>query len=265
MNDRYKLSQFYQGKGSEIQFSNFQDPNDDVYDTENLQIVSLAMDYANGISDKIRKENERKWIDNLPGLAKVKAISVRHRVKQDFFEAICQMPNIEQLIFWTSTVEDIASIKKLVKLKNLTIASFTRLVDISPLLSLKNLTVLSIDNCFKVKNYEIIGEITGLIGLELCGNTLAPKALKLNSLNPFTTLKNLKHLDLSSASIIDKSYECVLEMESLERLDLLSKMPHETREKIKSNHKNLKAGFFVDYDFEKRKFYQGKNWETEWS
>ena len=30
--------------------------------------------------------------------------------------------------------------------------------------------------------------------------------------------------------------------------------------KIKSNHKKLKAGFFVDYDFENKKFYDGKQW-----
>jgi Leucine-rich repeat (LRR) protein len=265
MNDRYNLSQFYQGKGTEVQFSNFQEPNGDVHNIENLGIVSLAMDFPLGASDKTRKEIERQWIDTLPGLKKVKALSVRHRVKQDFFEAICEMPNLERLFYWSSTVEDISSIVKLKRLQNLKLWSFTRLTDISPLLSLKNLTVLSIDNCFKVENYEILGRITSLVGLELCGDTFAPKNLRLNSLKPFTTLKKLKHLDLSSASIIDKSYECVLEMDSLERLDFLAKMPRERRANIKSSHKNLKAGFFVDYDFDNHKFYEGKNWETEWS
>ncbi|MCO5948285.1 hypothetical protein [Mucilaginibacter flavidus] len=116
-----------------------------------------------------------------------------------------------------------------------------------------------------MSNYEILGELTNLLGLELCGDKFAPRKLMLNSLKPLTKLKKLKHLDLSSASIIDKSYECILEMESLERLDLLSKMPRETREKIKSNHKNLKAGFFVDYDFENKKIYDGKNWDTDFA
>ena len=263
MNDRYKLSQFYQGKGTELKYSSFQDFNDDVYDVENLQINSLAMDFPPGTSEKTRKQIELKWIDTLPKLNKVKALSVRHRVKQDFFEAICQMSNLGHLFFWSSTVEDIASITKLRKLQRLKLWSFTRLTDISPLLLLKSLRILSVDNCFKVKNYEIIGEITGLTGLELCGDSFAPKNLRLSSLKPFTALKSLKHLDLSRASITDKSYECILEMKSLERLDLLSRMPRETREKIKSNHKTLKAGFFVDFDFENNKFYEGKNWETE--
>ena len=79
MNDRYKLDQFYQGKGTKIQYSHFQELNDDVYDVENLSIVSLAMDFPSGTSEKLRKEIERKWLDTLPLLNKVKILSVRHR------------------------------------------------------------------------------------------------------------------------------------------------------------------------------------------
>ena len=260
MYDRYKLDQFYQGKGTETQYSSFQALDNDVYSVENLQIVSMAMDFPQGTSPKFRQEIERKWIETLPKLKKVKLLSVRHRVKQEFFDAICKMPNLEDLTFWSSTVEDISNISKLTKLRHLKLWSFSRLKDISPLLPLKKLTHLSIDNCFKVENYDIIGKMTQLIGLELCGDTFAPRNLRLKSLKPFETLRKLRHLDLSSASVIDKSYESVLKMPSLERFDLLVTVPKEIREKIKSTHKELKAGFFVDYDFENKKFYDGKQW-----
>lgn len=260
MTDRYKLSQFYQGKEAEIQYSSFQDLDKDVYTIENLQIVSLAMDFPQGTSQKKRKEIEQKWINTLPKLKNVKWLSVRHRVKQDFFEAICEMPNLESLTFWTSSVEDISSISNLKNLTYLKLWSFARLKDISPLLSLEKLTVLSIDNCFKVENYEIVGQMTQLIGLELCGNTFAPKYLRINSLKPFEKLKNLKHLDFSRASVIDRSYDSILKMESLERFDLVVTVPKEIRDKIKAGHRNLKAGFFVDYDFENKRFYEGQEW-----
>lgn len=260
MIDRYKLNQFYQGEGSEIIYSNFQDLNDDVYDAENLQIVSLPMDFPKGTTESNRKDIERKWIDILPKLKQVRSLSVRHRVKQDFFEAICQMTNLERLFIWSSTVEDISNISNLAKLEKLKLWSFTRLVDISPLLQLKTLSIISIENCFKIENFEVLGKIAGLVGLQLCGDTFAPRNLRLNSLKPLTTLKNLKHLDLSNASVIDKSYECILEMENLERFDIVVTIPKEIREKIKLNHKNLKAGFFMDYDFEKKEFYNGKKW-----
>lgn len=260
MKDRYKLSQFYQGKGTENQYESFQDVDDDIYKVENLQIVSLAMDFPLGTSNKVRQEIEQKWINVLPTLKNVKALSVRHRVKEDFFDAICQMQNLEDLRFWSSTVEDISNISKLKNLKRLKLWSFTRLKDISPLALLKDLTILSIDNCFKIDNFEIIGQLNQLVGLELCGDTFAPRNLRIASLKPFETLKKLKHLDLSSASVIDKSYDSILKMESLERFDLAITVEKNMREKIKAEHKNLKAGFFVDYDFDNKKLYDGKQW-----
>jgi Leucine-rich repeat (LRR) protein len=259
MTDRYKLHQFYQGKGTEPNYLNVQDITDEVYKTKELQIVTLAMDLP-GKTLKQRQAIEDKWIQLLPTLDNVKVLSVRHRIKQDFFDAICKMKNLERLIFWTSTVEDISNIKTLTKLTNLKLWSFSRLKDISPLLSLKKLTILSIDNCFKVENYEILGSMTQLIGLELCGDTFAPKNLRLKSLKPLETLKKLKHLDLSSASVIDNSYESILKMTSLERFDINVIIPKVTRELIKTKNKNLQAGSFIDWDYENKRFYEGKVW-----
>ncbi|NNV54261.1 leucine-rich repeat domain-containing protein [Limnovirga soli] len=259
MTDRYKLHQFYQGKGTEPNYLNVQEITDAVSNTTELQIVTLAMDLP-GKTQKQRQEIEDKWIQLLPTLDNIKVLSVRHRVKQDFFDAICKMKNLERLMFWTSNVEDISNIKSLTKLKNLKICSFSRLKDISPLLSLKMLTILSIDNCFKIENYEILGNMTQLIGLELCGDTFASRNLRLKSLKPFETLNKLKHLDLSSASVIDNSYESILKMTSLERFDLSINIPKVTREEIKTKHKNLKAGFFMDWDFDNKKMYDGKLW-----
>jgi len=261
MIDRYKLSQFYQGKGTETNYAIFQSVEDDVFTVENLEIVSLAMDFPQGTSKKVRYEIEKTWIAVLPKLKNVKSLSVRHRVKPDFFEAICKMSNLQNLTFWTSTVDDISSISKLTGLTDLKLWSFTRLKDISPLLSLKKLRVLSVDNCFQVQNYEVIGQMTQLVGLELCGDTFAPKRLRISSLKPFEQLENLKHLDLSSASVIDNSYDSILQMKNLERFDLVVNIPKGMRDRIKEEHKNLKVGFFMDYDFENKKFYDGKKWQ----
>ena len=49
-------------------------------------------------------------------------------------------------------------------------------------------------------------------------------------------------------------------MVSLERFDITVNIPKIIREEIKAGHKTLKAGFFVDYDFDSKKFYDGKVW-----
>lgn len=258
--DRFKLDLFYSGEETAPKYLNAQEITDNIYSATELCIVTLAMDFPNGTSAKQRKELEAKWIDLLIRLDLVKTLSVRHRVNQDFFEAICKMKNLEQLHFWTSTVENISSISKLQKLKRLDLDSFSRLTDISPILSLKNLQLLSIENSFKVENYDLIGHMTQLKGLRLGGDTFAPKNLRLKSLKPYSNLKHLKHLDLSTLSVVDNSYETILELENLERFDITVIIPKATRELIKANHKKLIAGMFMDWDYDNKKIYEGKEW-----
>lgn len=260
MKDRFKLNLFYSGEENAPAYFDAQEITDKVYSAPELFISTLTMDFPAGTSSKHRKELEDKWIDLLPRLDLVKTLSVRHRVNQDFFEAICKMKNLEQLHFWTSTVEDISSISKLQKLKRLDVDSFSRLTDISPILTLKNLQLLSIENSFKVENYDLIGQMTQLKGLCLRGDTFAPKNLRLKSLKPYSNLKQLKHLDLSTLSVVDNSYEIILELENLERFDITVIIPKPTRELIKANHKKLTAGMFMDWDYDNKKIYDGKEW-----
>jgi hypothetical protein len=257
--DRYKLDQFYQGKGSEPAYFTTSLINEEIFEVENLRITGLSRDIP-GSTPKTLKQAEQNWIDNLPKLYNVRTLSLLHTPKQEYFEAICKMKNLKRLDITGSPIEDITAISQLKTLRRLDMDSFTRLKDLSPILGLKHLTHLSIENSFKIENYEIIGNLHTLIGLQLAGDFASPKNLRLNSLIPYKTLKELKHLDLAFASVIDNSYETILSLPNLERFDTTARMPGGMREKIKAEHKTLKAGFFMDYDFDNKRFYEGKAW-----
>jgi len=260
MKDRYKLHLFYSGEESVPKYTDAQEINHDVFNATTLRINLLAMDFPVEISPRQRKDLEESWTQLLPHLDLVTTLSCRHRVNQTFFEAICEMKNLEHLHILSSTVEDISSISKLNKLRLLNMEGFSRLVDISPIITLKDLRLLSIENSFKVENYNVLGQMTALIGLRLGGNTFSPKNLRLESLKPFKNLKHLQHLDLTSSIVIDCSYDTILELDSLERFDISVMIPNPIKQLIKDNHKRLTAGFFMDYDFDNKAFYDGKNW-----
>jgi hypothetical protein len=257
--DRYRLHQFYTGGGPAQDYLVAQKITDEVFQAKKLKIVTLAMDLI-GATIKYRKQLEAEWIAALPTLDQVTHLSVRHRVSQPYFEAICEMKNLEHLHFWTAQIEDIASIGKLRKLRSVRLFSFNRLTDLSPIAGLKQLTHLSIDNSFHIASYDCIGKMTALVGLSLGGDMASPKTLRLASLRPFTTLKKLKHLDLPFTTVVDQSYDSVLEMPSLERFDTTARMPKPLRERIKAEHPKLEAGFFMDWDDENKRMYEGKLW-----
>jgi Leucine-rich repeat (LRR) protein len=259
MRDRYKLNLFYSGKQDAIDYLDAQKITDEVFPAISSR-VTLGINFTVWTNLMHRKEIERNLIDILPQLHLVKTLSLRNNISQDLFQAICKMKNLEHLHLWTSTAENISSIANLEKLQRLDLDSFTRLTDISPILALKNLQLLSLENSFKVENYDLIGEMTHLKGLHIGGNAFAPKNLRIKSLEPFKNLKELRHLDLSSLSVVDKSYEIILKLQNLERLDISVIIPKSTRELIKANHKKLAAGFFMDWDYDHKKFHDGKEW-----
>lgn len=230
---------------------------------EAINIAMLAMDFPASNSIKERKKIETEWLERLPTLNNVKELSVRHRVNQTFFEAICRMKNLETLTFWTSKVADLKSLTKLKNLEFLHLGSFSQLQDISPIVEMKSLKRLSIDNCFKVTNYELIGKMTWLKALSLEGDTFAPKNLILPSLKPFSSLANLRHLQLSTTSIKDKSFLEILNLKNLVRLDAGWRMKNDIRQKILAEHRSLKSGFFTAYDFAKNDFREGVEWWVE--
>lgn len=241
----------------------FQEYEGLVLRNNNIFISTLAMDFPSTTTAKRRKEIDEQWKKELPNLKHIKRINLRHRVDQDYFDAICKMENLEVLNIWTSIITDIDQIKKLKNLRALSLSNFSRLEDISPLLELKSLERLSILASFKITNYELIGKMSWLKSLELGGDTFAPKNLMLQSLKPFTDLGELTELDMSCASIRDKNYMPILELKKLKRLDAHWRMKNQEREFLQNEHPSLKSGFFVAYDFVKNEFKEGIEWWIE--
>jgi Leucine-rich repeat (LRR) protein len=257
MDGRFKMNLLYDNGGGIKQIHYATIVTDEVFKATKLFVDLIPIMPPKNI--EYQNELEDLWLNLLPHLKKVKHLILRHRVDQTFFEAVCEMKNVECLEFWSSTAKDISSICRLSKLKKLYLDSFSQLRDISPLQNLPKLNILSISSCFKVENYEIIGKLRNLIGLGIHGQQVTHKNLRLKSLEPFANLNNLRHLDLSSTAILDGSYLTLLKMNSLARFDTNICIPKSLRDKLKT-HPKLQAGFSIDWDSEKNRFQNGKEW-----
>jgi hypothetical protein len=259
MNDRYKNHQFYSPENI-YDYINIQQYDNPKINSENIRIGSLSFQWH--VSNKKEKERvKNEWIKTIPELSKVKRIIIAFGINQEFLDIFCHLPNLTTLIIDSSKATDLNPILRLNKLERLEIERFTQLKDITPITKIK-LTHLRIENSFKIENYEKIGQMNTLVGLSLNGDTFAPRNLRINCLEPFKNLTSLKHLDLNSASVIDKeSYRSLLSLESLIRFDILVIVPKEIKEEILQKHKKLNSGNFVDWDDKNKTFYDDKDWE----
>lgn len=257
--DRYKLSQFYKGKDFEINYVKVQQFDNPEINSENIHIQSLSFLYET-LKSKDKAEINSKWTNLFPKLDKVKKLKITFGINQEMFNVVCEIPNLEELVIYTSKVTDLNQLERIQNLNRLEIDSFSQLTNISSLEKIK-LRQLKIENCFKIENYEIVEKIESLIGLSLNGYCWGPKNLKIKTIEQFVKLKKLKHLDLSTTLLEDKnSIYKILEIESLERFDITGSFKPETVEEIKQRHPNLVAGFFKDWDYKNKKMFDGKFW-----
>ena len=220
------------------------------------------MDFPRGTPLSKRHEITTAWGSLLPRMKSLRRLSIRQRVSQEFFDIIVTLKDLESLHIWSSPITSLDGIETMSRLRSLHIERFSKITSIAPISRMRELRLLSIENCFKVTDYHLVGDLHDLEGLCLGGDTFAPRRLRLPSLKPLVHLKKLRHLNLSDASLVDGSYDAILQLTALERLDLSVSIPKPQRQRILAEHPALKSGFFVDYDFDNNCFKEGKDWST---
>lgn len=250
--DRYNLNLLIKG----FDYFSPQEITDEIYNVDNLRLSLDFTKYSKKAKDSVIDE----WMALLPKLKNVKNVLLMYPKNQEFFSAVCKMVQLESLFLSSLKVDDLAPLSNLRNINRLVIDSCHQLKRIYPITELKTIEYLTVENCFNIDDLELIGQMTGLKALCLTGDQFAPKRLRLPSLKPFSNLKQLKHLNLPATSIIDKSYDVILEMPELERFDITGSINPSVVDFIKSNHPSLKAGFFVDWDYANKKIYEGKEW-----
>lgn len=124
MRREYYLNIFYQDGGFSNGFTRVQEIPDNINSLAEICLELYACDFNPEQSLSSRKKLYTEWQDLLPKLDNIKALYLRHKVDQNFFEAICRMKGLEKLCFRNSNIEDLSSIKKLKKLKLVSIDSF---------------------------------------------------------------------------------------------------------------------------------------------
>tara|TARA_R110000868_G_C10940734_1_gene767058 strand:+ start:363 stop:1112 length:750 start_codon:yes stop_codon:yes gene_type:complete len=215
--------------------------NSIVYSEKNLGL---------NVSETNRAKDLKKWISILPNLDKTEYLWTYHKVNQELFEAICQMPNLKGLNIKWSGIKNLDPLTNLTELKNLSIGSSIQITDISPLLNLPNLKTLETENFKSVKDFSVLSKMTDLIGLGLNGGMYS--TLKLDNIKPIESLKNLEYLQLISTRVLDKSIDPLLNLKELKSLRLTNKWTESDFELLRQNLPNLKYGNVVPNNNAKR-------------
>lgn len=207
------------------------------------------------LTSKERKKIIQDWCEFLSKPTKIEIIWFVCRVNQELFDAVCKQNQLKGLYIKWSGIKSIHAINQLANLNYLYIGSSSKVVDIEPLISLHKLIFLELENFQRVHDYSILANLTNLEGLCITGNIFSPQIVKIDSLKFLEAFHNLKYLDLDATKILDNSYESICHLKELRTFTLTSTIPKTIRTQIKETLKNLKYGFFMEYDWENKRKY----------
>jgi len=217
----------------------------EIYSTERLVVeVSTFNQEVRNLSASKKRELRRVWAETLPKLDNVKYLMTTHQIDQDFFEAICEMKNLEGLYIKWGKVDSIDNITKLINLKHLYFGSNPRIKSIEGISKLENLKTLELENFKDCEDFFKIERLKNLESLKIMPSVNGA-LIKLKDLEFMRELTELKVLELGII-LIDKRIEPIYKLKNLVRLwipDHLYKK-YDKRE-LKKNFKNLKYGNLI--------------------
>lgn len=178
---------------------------------------SLSPDYSQetDLSYSQLKKLRAQWIKVLPKLVNLKHLFVGHQLNQEYFEAICNIPNLKSLEVKVSRIKDFSSIGKLTKLEYLDFCGSPAIKSLKGIENLHKLKHCKLSHFFEIENVNEISELKSLEKLTIFGNIFG-KNLNLKNVEPISELKNLKLLSLDIKTNLDIS--SLLKLKKLECL-----------------------------------------------
>lgn len=212
-------------------------PNGKLLDEYNgEEKLNLICSKGNESYSDINKR-EKTYIDKIPSeLGNVKILWV-YSIKQETFNAICKLENLESLYVQSNRITDLSSLSNLRKLKHLGLLSLTKLENIKPITELKNLQTLMIENFKKVTDFNQISELTELLGLQIDGDMYTAQIIE--NFDFINSLSNLKYLTFTNSRGRTKNFDAISKLENLEMIQSSTNYPKKEFQKL-NGMKSLK-------------------------
>jgi Leucine-rich repeat (LRR) protein len=203
------------------------------------EVLVLNITQLDQVSSYHQNKIVEGWCRELPSLEGVKQLWFVSRVNQKMFDAACSMPDLESLFIKWSGIKSIEALRPAKSLRHLHLGSSSQVESIQVLGELEGLITLDLEQLNRISDFSAIASLTSLEGLGIDGSIWT--AQKIDTLEPLANLRNLKYLTLTNTKIQDKSFDPLLGLNELVRFNSSWNYPESEFEKLKALPK-LKYG-----------------------
>jgi len=192
-----------------------------------------------------RVKNSHRGIKEFTGLEELAAGSVN----QDFMDEICNLTNLKVLsLGYPTTVKDLSGLERLQNLHTLKIDSPRNITDFSVLTRLPKLHTLFIENAKHLTDVEFLKDADRLRVVGIEGDMWTHQ--KIASLKPFSGLKSLEALFLTTVQLADKDLTYLAKCRELKLLFCARFAPKKSFEALRKAMPSLTCSWCDKYEID---------------
>ena len=172
----------------------------DEYDgSSKLNIVCTQLT----ISEYQQRKLVNQWCQLLPEMNQIRYLWFSSRVNQAMLDAVCDNHFIEGLYIKWGGIKDLTKLKNMKSLKFFHLGTSPSVESIEVFLEMGQLIVLELENIKKIRDLSPLHILNKLEGLAITGSMWTTQIV--NSLEPLSTLENLRYIFLFNLNVLDRT------------------------------------------------------------
>ncbi|KAF2413379.1 hypothetical protein B1729_10010 [Microbacterium sp. B35-04] len=180
---------------------------------------------ATQLDHKVASPGERRriyaaWIDFFSSPTPITVLDLRSRVPQELLDSLRGQPQLEALHLKWGPYRDIGVVGQLPALATLALGGATALESVEAIRGRDGLIALTVEQAHRVTDPSPISTLRNLRDLAYGGYVGSDKPVVLENVRWIEPLKELRSLDLPGTRLLDADVSPLLELSSLEELNL---------------------------------------------
>lgn len=165
-----------------------------------------------------------------------------HSVNQSFLDEICELRSLKQLYIDRLSVSDPSSLTRLRDLRSLIIVGGTKVESLDWTGELTWLRALALENFPRVGSLQPLARLNGLRALGVEGSMWT--TMKVDSLQPLSSLANLEYLFLTNLRSKDRSLQALHSLTGLKVLECANRFAKGEMERLREALPNTRCQWF---------------------
>ncbi|MET9272784.1 hypothetical protein [Kribbella sp. NPDC003557] len=186
-------------------------------------VVIAATQLGTAYSERRKRQVVDEWVEFLAaGPSPIRSLCFTTRTPKRLFDALGAQSQLTSLDVKWGDYEDLSVLSGMSGLRTLLLRGASKVRDLAPLTTLQHVEALQVEGLRGLVDASPVGEMRAVRDLELGGNWMTPRNVRLTSIAFLARMPQLEHLLLHTLIVDDLDYRPLLSLPNLKQVRVMA-------------------------------------------